>query len=139
MKASSFTCSFLQALGVVSAFLFSSTGFAQPATFKEGILQILQTAALIKHETHYYNDIQLALDTNGNFTVLEAEPSPLVFVDSVTVIMTKSLPPQVSIVVRGNKSVPCVELQIPLYSGMAFRSLSRLRKPRWVPLKLALR
>ncbi|MDA9783766.1 hypothetical protein N9C14_02795 [Gammaproteobacteria bacterium] len=55
----------------------------------------------------------MALDTNGNFTVLEAEPSPLVFVDSVTVIMTKSLPPQVSIVVRGNKSVPCVELPNP--------------------------
>ena len=105
MKASSFTCSFLQALAVVSAFLFSSTGFAQPATFKEGILQIPQTAALMKGEAQYYNDIQLALDTNGNFTVREAEPSPLVFVDSVTVIMTKSLPPQLSIIVIMNFTV----------------------------------
>lgn len=91
----------------------SSLGVAQPATFENSIFKIPQGAALIKGEALYYNDIQMAQNDEGNFTLIGAKRSSLVYVDSVSVILTKSLPPLVSLFVRGNKSIPCVELQPP--------------------------
>lgn len=91
----------------------SSLGVAQPATFENSIFKIPQGAALIKGEALYYNDIQMAQNDEGNFTLIGAKRSSSVYVDSVSVILTKSLPPLVSLFVRGNKSIPCVELQPP--------------------------
>lgn len=101
---------YLVILGLVT---LSSLSLAQPATFENNIFKIPQGAALVKDEVLYYNDIQMAQDDEGNFTLIGAKRSSLVYVDSVSVILTKSLPPLVSLFVRGNKSVPCVELQPP--------------------------
>ena len=86
---------------------------AQPATFKDGILNIPQGAAIVNGEPSYYNDIQLVSDTEGNFTLLAAQQSNLVSIDSVLVNILESFPVQVSVTVTGNKSIPCVELQTP--------------------------
>ena len=88
-------------------------GTAQPATFQDNIFKITQGAALVNGELFYYNSIQMAQDEQGRFNLIAAKRSSLVYVDSVSVILTKSLPPLVSLFVRGNKSVPCVELQPP--------------------------
>ena len=92
---------------------FSSMGTAQPATFQDNIFKIPQGAALVNGELFYYNSIQMAQDEQGRFNLIAAKRSSLVYVDSVSVILTKSLPPLVSLFVRGKKSVPCVELQPP--------------------------
>lgn len=91
----------------------SSLGMAQPATFENNIFKIPQGAALVEGEALYYNDIQMAQDNEGHFTLIGAKRSSLAYVDSVSVILTKSLPPLESLFVRGNKSIPCVELQPP--------------------------
>ena len=92
---------------------FSSMGTAQTATFQDNIFKIPQGAALVNGELFYYNSIQMAQDEQGRFNLIAAKRSSLVYVDSVSVILTKSLPPLVNLFVRGNKSVPCVELQPP--------------------------
>lgn len=86
---------------------------AQVATFENSVLTIPQGAALVSGEASYYNDIQLISDIEGNFTVIAAQQSTLVAVDSVVVSIAESLPVQVSLTVSGNKSVPCVQLQAP--------------------------
>lgn len=98
----------------------SQLGAAQPALFENSILNIPQGAAIVNGEPAYYNDIQLVSDVEGNFTLLAAQRSSLVSVDSVVANILESLPVQVSLTVTGNKSVPCVELQTPA----VFRLLS---------------
>ena len=86
---------------------------AQPATFENDILNIPQGAAIVNGEPVYYNDIQLVRNIEGNFTLLAAQQSSLVSVDSVVVNIAGPFPVQVSLTVTGNKSNPCVELQSP--------------------------
>ena len=86
---------------------------AQPATFENSVLNIPQGAAIVNGEPTYYNDIQLVSDIEGNFTLLAAQQSNLVSVDSVVVNIAESFPVQVSLTVTGNKSIPCVDLQTP--------------------------
>ena len=100
----------LLALGLCSA---SPLGITQPATFENNVLSIPQVATLINGEALYYNDIRLVIDNEGNFTLLGAQKSPLVNVESMIVNIAESLPVQVSLFVTGNKSVPCVNLQTP--------------------------
>lgn len=94
---------------------------AQPATFENSVLNIPQGAAILNGEPTYYNDIQLISDIEGNFTLLAAQQSNLVSIDSVVVNIAESLPVQVSIIVAGNKSVPCVDLQAPAIFQDEFR------------------
>lgn len=86
---------------------------AQPATFENGIFNIPQGAAIVDGEPLYFNDIQLLGDSEGNFTLLAAQESNLVSVNSVVVNIAESFPVQVSLTVTGNKSIPCVDLQNP--------------------------
>lgn len=99
---------FILCLGIVSQLVA-----AQPATFENNVMNIPQGAAIVNGEPAYYNDIQLISDIEGNFTLLAAQQTNLVSVDSVVVNIAESLPVQVSLVVTGNKSIPCVELQTP--------------------------
>lgn len=99
---------YLPILGIVSQHVS-----AQPATFENSVLNIPQGAALVNGEPTYYNDIQLISDIEGNFTLLAAQQSNLVLVNSVVVNVAEPLPVQVSITVTGNKSIPCVNLQTP--------------------------
>ncbi|PCJ25566.1 MAG: hypothetical protein COA96_07015 [SAR86 cluster bacterium] len=103
----------LQYLIVFSLSFASQALSAQPAIFKNSILNIPQGAAMINGEPTYYNDIQLLSDIEGNFTLVAAEQSNLVAVDSVVVSITGLFSVQVSLTVTGNKSVPCVDLQTP--------------------------
>ena len=48
----------------------SSLGIAQPATFENNIFKIPQGAALVEGEALYYNDIQMAQDNEGHFTLI---------------------------------------------------------------------
>jgi len=95
-------------LGIVSQLVI-----AQPAIFENSILKIPKGAAIVDGEPTYYNDIQLASDIEGNFTLLAAQQSNLVSVVSVVVNILESFPVQVVLTVTGNKSNPCVELQTP--------------------------
>lgn len=99
---------YLPILGIVSQLVN-----AQPATFENSVLNIPQGAALVNGELAYYNDIQLISDIEGNFTLLAAQQSNLVSVNSVAVNSSESFPVQVSLTVTGNKSIPCVRLQTP--------------------------
>ena len=110
----------LLAAVLVSTATLSPKSLAQPATLEGGILKIPEAAAIIDGEVQYYSDVELALDDAGSFVVVKAARSALVYVDNVSVIMTKSLPPQVSVVVQGHKSVPCVKLQTPAISRKGF-------------------
>lgn len=103
----------LQYLVIFSLGIISQVVNAQVATFDNGIFNIPQVAAMVNGEPTYFNEVQLASDVEGKFTLLEATPSNLVSVDSVEVSVAESLPVQVSLTVTGNKSVPCVQLQTP--------------------------
>lgn len=86
---------------------------AQPATYQDFEFTIPHGAALLDGEASYYSDIQMQSTIEGNFAVVAAEKNSLVTVKSVVVNIAESLPVQVSLVVSGEKSVPCVELLAP--------------------------
>ena len=72
----------LLVLGLCSA---NPLGIAQPATYENGILNVPQGAAIVNGKALYYNDIRLVTDNEGNFTLLGAQQSPLVSVESIMV------------------------------------------------------
>ena len=88
---------------------------AQPALFENSVLTIPTGAAIVNGEPIYYNDIQLISDIEGNFSLLAAQRSNLVSVNSVSLLIniTQPIPDQVNFAVTGHKSIPCVELQAP--------------------------
>ncbi|MFT7472070.1 MAG: hypothetical protein ACI8XU_001967 [Kiritimatiellia bacterium] len=104
---------FSKYLTILCLGILSQLVIAQPATFENGIFNIPQGAAIVDGEPAYFNDIQLLSDTEGNFTLLAAQQSNLVSVDSVVVNIAEPFPVQVSLTVTGNKSIPCVDLQTP--------------------------
>jgi len=88
---------------------------AQPALFENSVLTFSTSAAIVNGKPTYYNDIQLISDIEGNFSLLAAQRSNLVSVNSVSLLIniTQPIPDQVSFAVTGHKSIPCVELQAP--------------------------
>ena len=97
-------------LGLIS---FSSLALSQPAVFQDDVFIIPQGVALINGEARHYNNIKLAADREGKFTLLEAQPSSLVTIDQVEIDVAGSSPFQLVLAVAGSKSVPCVDLQEP--------------------------
>ena len=97
---------FAVSLGAVFAAQIS----AQPATFRDNTLTIPQAAALDGDNPVYYANVQLSANPDGSLSVVAGEQQNLVAVDSVQIMIMESFPVQVSAVISGNKSVPCVEL-----------------------------
>ena len=60
---------------------------------------------MVNGELFYYNSIQMAQDEQGRFNLIAAKRSSLVYVDSVSVILTKSLPPLVNLFVAAQCSL----------------------------------
>ncbi|MFT6093348.1 MAG: hypothetical protein ACJA2Q_001244 [Pseudohongiellaceae bacterium] len=101
-------------LSVASLFLlFLENGLAQTALYKEGILTIPHAAVMKSDGVDYFADVKLQADNNGGFALVAADLRSLVNVESIAVNVMESLPVQVTVVVTGNKSVPCTKLLEP--------------------------
>lgn len=101
-------------LSVASLFLlFLENGLAQTALYKEGILTIPHAAVMKTDGVDYFADVILQADNSGGFALVAADSRSLVDVESIAVVVMESLPVQVSVVVTGNKSVPCTKLLEP--------------------------
>ncbi|MFK7862606.1 MAG: hypothetical protein AB8B95_00120 [Pseudohongiellaceae bacterium] len=101
-------------LSFASLFLvFLENGIAQTATFKDGVLTVPHAAVLKADGVDYFADIQLKSGEDGRFELLGADPRNLVDVESIAVNVQESLPIQVTVVVTGNKSLPCTKLLEP--------------------------
>jgi hypothetical protein len=101
-------------LSIASLFLlFLENGLAQPALFKDGVLTVPHAAIMKSDGIDYFADVQLQADNNGGFALVDADPRSLVNVESITVNVMESLPIQVTVVVTGNKSLPCTKLLEP--------------------------
>lgn len=97
---------------VLGVLLSAQLSGAQPAIYRDNALSI-PAGALIREDgsTFYFADIVLEKDGEGNFHVAQANARSLVAVDLVEVQMTGDFPVEVSLLVEGTKSVPCVELE----------------------------
>lgn len=102
-------------LSIASLFLlFLENGLAQTALFEDGILTIPQAAVLNTDGVEYFSDVRLQADSNGSFKLVAAQPQNLVNIESVSVNVVESFPfAQVSVLVTGNKSLPCTKLLEP--------------------------
>lgn len=101
-------------LSVASLFLlFLENGLAQPALFKDGVLTVPHAAIMKSDGIDYFANVQLQADNNGGFALVAADPRNLVDVESIAVNVLEPLPIQVTIVVTGNKSLPCTKLLEP--------------------------
>lgn len=101
-------------LSFASLFLvFLENGIAQTAIFKDGVLSVPHAAVLKSDGVDYFADVQLKAGDDGRFELLGADPRSLVNVESIMVNVLESLPVQVTVVVTGNKSLPCTKLLEP--------------------------
>ena len=101
-------------LSIASLFLlFLENGLAQTALFRDGILTIPNAAVMKEQGVDYFADVQLHANSTGGFDLVTADPQSLVNVESIAVNVMESHPIQVTVVVTGNKSVPCVKLLEP--------------------------
>lgn len=90
---------------------FSQSLTADTTVYRDGVISISEGIVISQNVGTYFKNIQLAANSNGNFQVIAAEPRSLVSIDSVAIIILESFPVQISIVVEGFKSVPCVDLE----------------------------
>ncbi|MEQ8952829.1 MAG: hypothetical protein RL120_01765 [Gammaproteobacteria bacterium] len=86
---------------------------AQPATYRDGVLNIPEAAVTDPDDPAYFTDVQLQVDGDGALQIVAAEVTNPVTVEDVTVLIMESFPVQVSVLVAGYKSVPCVNLLTP--------------------------
>lgn len=102
-------------LSVASLFLlFLENGLAQTAIFKDGILSIPHAAVMKSDGVDYFSNVQLQADNDGGFKLVAAQQQNLVDIESIVVNVMESFPvAQVSVVVTGNKSLPCTKLLEP--------------------------
>ena len=114
----------VSALGIAGGVLLAlggSSSSAQTAIFEGDTLTIPYTA-IMSDNPSFYSEVVLQTQSDGSMQVMDYQANPLVMVDEVVVTILESFPPQVQVTVRGNKSVPCVELlpEAISYSGNAF-------------------
>jgi hypothetical protein len=86
---------------------------AQPAIYFDDVFTIPAVAIVGSDNPTFYTDIQLHNEGEEDIELFAAPPINLVYVDTVAINILESFPVQVRIMVTGNKSVPCVELQTP--------------------------
>lgn len=84
---------------------------AAPAFYKDSLLQIKEGIVVLGEEIRYYKNLQLEMKSDGDFRVVEGESLSLAQIDELTVAVLFTEPVQVELLVQGNKSIPCVELE----------------------------
>lgn len=103
----------MKTLTFFTVVIFSQLSFAQPAIYRDGVLLIPEAAVTDPDDPAYYTNVQLQADGDGNLQIIDAEPTNPVFINEVSIAIMESFPVQVSAMVSGWKSTPCVELLTP--------------------------
>jgi len=106
----------MKPFGLIFLLIISPVVMGQPATLQGNVLTIPQGAVIDSNNPTYFTDIRLNYKGNSTFTLVDAQAANLVFVDSVQIAILESFPVQINLTLKGNKSVPCVELLPPAIS-----------------------
>ena len=85
--------------------------YGAPALFKDAVLTIDESIAVVDGEAHLYRNIRLAITPTGDFQVVDGEVSRLVEVNELAVAVFFTEPAEVELDVKGFKSMPCVDVK----------------------------
>lgn len=83
---------------------------AQPALFDDEVLTIKEAIVVESGQTRYYENVQMRIENNGDFKVLDAVEKPLATITEKSVDILESNPVQAILQVKGYKPTPCYEL-----------------------------
>jgi len=86
---------------------------AEVPVYKDQELRIPGGVVVSASGAEYYGDIRFTTNPDGSFTLAEARARNLAYVNDVVVVIVETNPVQVSVVVSGDLSVPCVNLEQP--------------------------
>lgn len=96
---------------LVVSLLQATTSFGEPAFFKDSVLFIKEGIIVLGEEIRYYRNLQMHLQANGDFRVLEGENLALAQVNELSVAVLYTAPARVELQVSGYKSTPCIDLK----------------------------
>jgi len=107
----------------LATLLCASLAQAQVPVYMNHELLIPGGVVVTTSGPEYYGDIRLGANPDGTFALIEARERNAAYVDEVVAVIVETAPVQVSVVVTGDLSVPCVNLEQPgVYrDGTTFR------------------
>lgn len=100
--------SLLLTLGLTS---LGTSSVAQPAIYRDGLLELPQGIVIETGDDQYYSDIRLRADANGALRIVSAEPRPLLTLTELTLDQVYGSTPAVSLQVSGMLPMPCMQLE----------------------------
>ena len=83
---------------------------AQPAVFRDGLLDLPQGIVVSDGDDRYYSDIRLRSEPNGSLRIVSAQERRLIALQELELDQIYGDEPAVSLLINGYKSMPCVEL-----------------------------
>lgn len=98
---------------LLAGFTLIGAAQAQVPVYKDQELFIPGGVVVSNSGREYYGDIRLAANSDGTFSLADARPRNLAYVNAIAVDILESNPVQVIVTVEGDLSVPCVNLEQP--------------------------
>lgn len=102
----------LMATGLMASVLQTAHAQRDSVLYLDNELTINDAIVMDGGHTHYFNEVRLAMNANGDFTVVDAIEKQLAYVEELSVAVLFTDPAEVELGVVGYKSTPCVELDI---------------------------
>lgn len=98
---------------VVACFLATGVGSvkAEPAILRNGELHISEGIVIDTNGDRYFKNVKLHTMPDGSLKIVSAQPRNLVQLDELEVNVIYGSPAEVEVLVRGHKSVACVDLE----------------------------
>ena len=106
MKATSTLPLLLSCLLVTGA----ATTQAQPAVYRDGLLELPHGIVVADGNDQYFSNIRLQTEPNGSLRIVSAQPRRLIELGDLELNQLYGDEPKVELQIAGYKSMPCVDL-----------------------------
>lgn len=83
---------------------------AQPAVYRDGLLELPQGIVVSEGNDQYFSDIRLHTEANGSLRIVSAQQRRLITLQELELNQLYGDEPQVELQIAGYKSMPCVAL-----------------------------
>jgi hypothetical protein len=84
---------------------------AEPAFYREGLLELPQGIVIEEGQDQYYSNIRLRTEANGALRIVRAQPRRLITLEALELDRQLAPQPRLELSIAGYKSMPCVELE----------------------------
>ncbi len=98
----------------------AATAQAGVPVYQDQTLTLQETLVIEDAGPRYYRSVRMAANTDGSFSVVDAERRVLALVHEISFLMLPGLPLEMSVEIHGDMTQSCLALETPLVSRKDF-------------------